>query len=428
MQDKNKKNRGKIEINIPEGTNLNGDKKLERLERSLKELAEYRYNTVTRCSEIRYPRGDWQRLDDFELNTLVRKLKQNGVTYASRSGLAGLLESDFSDEVNPIEDYFDTLPDFQGDPIAEMAATVTLAGEKEANSSAKKTFHLFLTKWLVGAVANIYETDKCANQLCLILAGAQGIFKSTWIRNLCPLALRKYYIEGGLDPDNKDSMLATTNNFIFNLDDYFAGLTARKINEFKGLLTKNTVKVRRSYARYDEELPKICSFIASSNEAQFLHDPTGSRRFLPFEVENIDINKAQAISIDNLWSQARSLYRSGFVYWLTAEEQQQLNEYNSQFEVQSSEYELLVTYFKPPKGEEAPEAFLTNSEVLSHLRQDNTIKLSSRKLGEALKKAGFTREQKRRGICRAWVYGICYLNGDDIQAGRSPEVDGNETQ
>jgi predicted P-loop ATPase len=64
-------------------------------------------------------------------------------------------------------------------------------------------------------------------------------------------------------------MLATATNFIFNLDDYFAGITARKINEFKGLLTKNTIKVRRPYARYTEEMPKICSFIASSNEAQF---------------------------------------------------------------------------------------------------------------------------------------------------------------
>lgn len=423
MSNKNKKNPGKIEINIPEGTNLNGDKKLERLERSLKELADYRYNLVTRCAEIQYPRSEWQRLDDFELNTLVRKLKQNGVTYASRSGVAVLLESNFSEEVNPIEEYFDKLPTFQGDPIGEMAATVTLVSDNDNDNSkqARETFELFFKKWLVGAVANVYETDRCANQLCLIMAGAQGIFKSTWIRNLCPTALKSYYIEGGLDPDNKDSMLATTNNFIFNLDDYFAGLTAKKINEFKGLLTKNTVKVRRSYARYDEELPKICSFIASSNEAQFLHDPTGSRRFLPFEVENIDIDGAQTISIDDLWSQARALYRSGFVYWLTAEEQQRLTEYNSQFEVQSSEYELLVTHFKPPVGEEQADALLTNAEIMGYLRQDHTLKLSVRKLGEALKKAGFIRTQKRRGICRAWVYGICYVNSDEIQAGRSQE-------
>ena len=131
---------------------------------------------------------------------------------------------------------------------------------------------------------------------------------------------------------------------MFNLDDYFAGITARKINEFKGLLTKNTVKLRRAYARYSEELPKVCSFIASSNEAQFLHDPTGSRRFLPFEIVSIDINAAKAIPIDTIWSQATQLFKEGYTYWLTQEDQVRLNEYNGQFEVQSTEYELLIVY------------------------------------------------------------------------------------
>ncbi|MCO6478057.1 MAG: hypothetical protein J5I94_15610 [Phaeodactylibacter sp.] len=56
-------------------------------------------------------------------------------------------------------------------------------------------------------------------------------FQITWIRNLCPPALSDYYIEGPFDPDNKDSILPTATDFIFNLDDYFAGITARKINE-----------------------------------------------------------------------------------------------------------------------------------------------------------------------------------------------------
>lgn len=201
--------------------------------------------------------------------------------------------------------------------------------------------------------------------------------------------------------------LAPVNPFtvLFNLDDYFAGVTARKINEFKGLLTKNTVKIRRAYARYSEELPKVCSFIASSNEAQFLHDPTGSRRFLPFEVEAIDIQAAQAIAIDDLWSQAAQLYKDGYTYWLTREDQDWLNEYNSQFEVQSNEYEVLVTYMQPPKEGELPEADLTNAEVLAHLQEKVSLKLSAKKIGEALRKAAFPRYQKRRGGGRSWCMG-----------------------
>ena len=220
-------------------------------------------------------------------------------------------------------------------------------------------------------------------------------------------------------------MLATANNFIFNLDDYFAAVTSRKINEFKGLLTKNTIKVRRSYARYAEELPKICSFIASSNEAQFLHDPTGNRRFIPFEIKKIDLQKAQSIDIDRVWSQAYDLYKKGIVYWLTKEEQDELSEYNERFEVQSNEYEVLVTYMRPPNEGELPEADLTNAEVLAHLQEKISIKISAKRLGEALRKANFPRYQKQRNNRRSWVYGIIYADDADIYSGRQPTIPGS---
>lgn len=422
---KDTKKRAKTHVFIPPGTDLNGDTKLMQLEAALRDMASFRFNTITRFPEIQYKGAHaWSRLDDFALNSIVRALKMQGTPYASKTRVGELLESDFADEVNPVQVYFDHLSNVSSDPIGQMASTVTLAGDPALKDQQDEMFLTFLTKWLVGAVANVFEEDICANQLCFILAGPQGTFKSTWIRNLCPPALKDYYIEGALDPDNKDSMLATATNFIFNLDDYFAGITSRKINEFKGLLTKNTVKVRRAYARYAEELPKLCSFIASSNEAQFLHDPTGSRRFLPFEISAIDIGAAQAINIDHLWSQARHLYRQGYQYWLSKDDQDQLNEYNSQFEVQSNEYEVLVTYMRPPGEGELPEADLTNAEILVHLQDKVSLKLSAKKMGEALRKAGFVRIQKRRGRCRSWVYGIIYADEADIYTGRQPTMPG----
>lgn len=425
---KDKDNRAKKHVTIPPETDLNGDTNLIRLEAALLDLAEYRFNTITRFPEIQYLHSKkWHRLDDFRLNSMVRALKKRGTTYANKTRVGELLESDFSKKVNPIRAYFEGLETFEGDPIKEMVDTVSLAGDPNLKEQQTELFQLFFTKWLVGAVANVYLVDKCANQLCFILAGPQGCFKSTWIRNLCPKALSDYYIEGSLDPDNKDSIMATATNFIFNLDDYFAGITSRKINEFKGLLTKNTVKIRRAYARYSEELPKVCSFIASSNEAQFLHDPTGSRRFLPFEVEAIDIEAAQAIDINRLWSQATQLYKSGYTYWLEKEDQERLAEYNSQFEVQSNEYEVLVTHLQAPKAGELPEADLTNAEVLAHLQEKVSIKLSAKRVGEALRKAGFPRYQKRRGGGRSWVYGVKYADEADIYTGRQPSKPGSSS-
>ncbi len=376
-----------------QGKQKNNDLKLAQVEKELNRSWKFRYNTVTCTTEIEQGEN-WSRIDDFTLNSIVRKLKQRGIAYASKTRIAELLESDFCPAVNPIEEYFLKLPSPENrDYISELCKTVTpIAGDE--------VFRKYFEKWLVGAVANVFIKDRCANQLCFILSGKQGVFKSTWIRLLCPSQLSPYYIEGGLDPDDKDSMSATTTNFIFNLDDYFAGITFRKINEFKGLLTKNTVKIRRPYARYSEEMPKICSFIASSNEETFLHDPTGNRRFLPFEVTAIDIDAAQKIDINAVWAQAYHQYKSGFQYWLTKEEQNELAEHNTRFEVQSQEFEAVATYLNPPgKGE-----FKTAAQVLSSLNEMSGLKLSQKKLGEALKKAGFEREQRRRNNARVWGY------------------------
>jgi predicted P-loop ATPase len=423
---KDKEKRVQKRVKIPEGTDLNGDKKLRELETALIAFADFRFNTITRFPEIRY-RGapHWIRIDDFTLNSIVRHLKNAGVSHASKTKVGELLESDFSDEVNPVQEYFEQLRPFKGDPIGELAGTVELVADPASRQKRQQMFRKYLEKWMVGAVANVFIENRCANQLCFIIAGKQGTFKSTWIRNLCPPELSAYYIEGSLDPDNKDSMMATANNFIFNLDDYFAGITSRKINEFKGLLTKNTVKVRRSYARYAEELPKICSFIASSNEAQFLHDPTGNRRFLPFEIHKIDIERAQRLNINHAWAQARRHYKDGFIYWLTKADQDELEEYNEQFEVQSNEFDLLVTYFRTPKAKEIPEAELTNAEILTHLQDKVSIKLSTKKLGEALRKLSFPRRQKRRNYRRAWVYGVIYADEADIYTGRQPNPPGS---
>ncbi len=424
---KDKENGPKKRVEIPKGTNLNGDRKLLRLEAKLNDIAGFRYNTITRVPEFKYHHDDedWCRIDDFTLNSIVRELKMQGLSFATSAAVGQLLESDFSDKVDPIQSYFESLPKVKDDHIGQLAATIELASDPLSMESRAKMFRRFLEKWLVGAVANVFIEERCANQLCFILAGPQGTFKSTWIRHLCPPALSMYYIEGSLDPDNKDSMLATATNFIFNLDDYFAGITSRKINEFKGLLTKNTIKVRRSYARYTEELPKICSFIASSNEAQFLHDTTGNRRFLPFEVRKIDIDQAQKINIDLVWAQAYKQYQEDFIYWLEKEDQEELAEYNEQFEVQSNEYELLVTYMSPPGEGSIADAELTNAEILTHLQNKVTIKLSTKKLGEALRRAGFPRSQKRRNNSRSWVYGVVYADEADVYTGRQPSSPGS---
>lgn len=64
-------------MHIPPDTDLNGDTKLIRLEAALKEMADFRFNTITRFPEMRHKdSSEWKRLDDFRLNSMVRALKK----------------------------------------------------------------------------------------------------------------------------------------------------------------------------------------------------------------------------------------------------------------------------------------------------------------------------------------------------------------
>lgn len=52
------------------------------------------------------------------------------------------------------------------------------------------------------------------------------------------------------------------------------------------------------------------------------------------------------------------------------------------------------------------ESYMTTSEILNYLRGYTTLNLSERRMGEALKKAGFLRKSKRIGGNPMYVYHI----------------------
>ncbi len=382
------------------------------LEDALKRFWNFRFNAITRMPEFRRKRDtEFIQMDDYSLNSITRKLRNEKVAGANKARIAEIIESSFSPLINPIEQYFQKVQPDGKDHIKALCATVSpLEGQVEM-------FEKFFTKWAVGAVANVFTKRRCVNHLCFILTGQQGAFKSTWIRQLCPPALINYYFEGNLDPENKDDLFATSANFIYNLDDYFAEVTKKKINSLKSFITKDTVNARRAYGRYPEELPKICSFIASSNDDTFLHDPTGNRRFVPFEVTAIDIEAAKKIDIDQVWAQAYSLFRQGHMYWLSKEDQKELKAHNSKYEVQSLEFELVNTYFQQPTSRNEADVYLTVADIINRLSLKSSIRLTAKKVGEALKKGGFIRFQKRLEGRRnpTWVYALDLVEEADLE-------------
>ena len=375
---------------------------------------EFRYNTVLGRTEYRSKNdAHFSKVGRYEINTLRREIDNDIGIITSSDNLYSIIESSFSPRINPIQEYFKRLPstyigsinrDCGNDVSPSLKAIHDLASCVAVRNSDK--WLPYLTKWLVAVVANAMDDRERCNHTCLVLTGEQGKFKTTFLDLLCPPALHGYSYTGKIYPQEKDTLTYIGQNLIVNIDDQLKALNKRDENELKNLITCPMVKYRMPYDKYVEEHPHLASFVASVNGNDFLTDPTGSRRFLPFEVLSIDIERAKAISMDNVYAEAKALLKSGFRYWFEDDEIAELYRESEDFQVQTAEMELLLRCFEKPTEDESY-SLMTTTEILTYLGIYTHQPLVAKRMGEALKKGGYIKVSKRRnGSSPIYVYKI----------------------
>lgn len=374
------------------------------IEEFLSARYDFRYNTVLNRAEYR-PRGtgDYTAIDRYRINTLRRALDKEAGVQTSPENLYSIIESDFSPRINPVQDYFHSLPimeEAKKGAITALADCVSVANPEKWKE--------YLTKWLVAVFANAMDDRQCRNHTCLVLTGEQGKFKTTFLDLLCPPALSDYQYTGKIYPQEKDVLSLIGQNLIINIDDQLKALNKRDENELKNLITCPQVKYRMPYEKHIEERPHLASFVASVNGNDFLTDPTGSRRFLPFEVLAIDIDRAKTIPMDAVYGEAKALLKDGFRYWFNDEEIAELHRNSEAFQVYTAEMELLLRHFTfPTEAEKAIKRFyMTNSEIVGYLSVYTRQQLSPKRMGEALRKVGYARECRRVNGNPVYVYAV----------------------
>ena len=372
---------------------------------------DFRFNTVLGRTEFSPQYANvYSKVSRYDINTFRRELDSEKGIITSADNLYSIIESSFSPRINPIQEYFKTLPTVDASEVLykieiNQCAIANLAPCVTVRNSEK--WLPYLTKWLVAVVANAMDNRECRNHTCLVLTGEQGKFKTTFLDLLCPPALKGYSYTGKIYPQEKDTLTYIGQNLIVNIDDQLKALNKRDENELKNLITCPMVKYRMPYDKYVEEHPHLASFVASVNGNDFLTDPTGSRRFLPFEVLAIDIERAKEISMDAVYTEAKALLNAGFRYWFNDEEITKLYKESEDFQVQTAEMELLLRCFEKPTEDNPHCVYMTTTEILAYLGVYTHQPLTLKRMGEALKRAGFEKVSKRREGCSpVYVYKI----------------------
>ena len=375
-----------------------------------------RFNEITSRVEYEIPADNtdahrFMPVNDRIVNSLWSQMST--ITRVNIQDMYRVIESDYVPVFNPFKAYLNNLCKSvksvgvqdkkqsvgENDYIRELAQTVRVKGGEQE----QMLWHLYLKKWLVGMVAS-WISDDVVNNVILVLIGEQGAYKTTWFNYLLPPPLKQYfYTKTNANRMSKDDIL-TLAQYALVCCEELDTMRPAELNQLKAAVTMPSIDERAAYAHYHEHRKHIASFCGTGNNTQFLSDPTGNRRWLPFEVESIVSPRDHPFHYEGIYSQALALYKSGFQYWFTKEEIQELNRHNKQFETPHLEHELVDLYFRRPTDSELGE-FMSVARALQMISNGISQKLSAVNVGRAFSDLGFkrVRTNSSRGfivVCR----------------------------
>lgn len=380
-----------------------------------------RHDLISDQVQIQNADASWRDFTTADINDIVCACSmETGIAITAKEVQAVTL-SNYVPRAHPLRDYvhecartypYDSIKQ-QPDWIDWLAQQVSVAGSEQEQLLWRQCFK----KWFVAMVASWLE-DSIVNHQVLILIGAQGIFKTTWLEHLIPPQLRAYQCQMGSNTYiNKDDKLRVSEFGLINLDEIDAITSNKALNAIKSLITTTEISERAAYRYNKERRPRLASFCASGNKAEFLTDLTGNRRWMPFVVEQILNPWNITLPYEQIYAQAFHLFNNGFIYWFDQEDNKRMDAHNDDFRAQTNEEQLIPVFLAIPKPGDNDAEFLTASEISDLLCTKGGIKkpLCPSLLGILLRKAGFT--PKRSNGKRGFI--VKRLNDSEIRQSRT---------
>ena len=157
------------------------------------------------------------------------------------------------------------------------------------------------------------------------------------------------------------------------------------------------MNVRKAHAKHFHPLPRLASFIGTTNQKNLLSDPTGSRRFLCVEVKH-DIDCTH-IEHDQIFAQLKAELIAGRRNWFTKPEEEELQWHNEAFYRVSLVEEAVHSLFRTPLP--AEKSFdLTAADIFDELQKTHPALMrgsNPMQFGSVLLRVGLKRRHTKYG-------------------------------
>ena len=212
---------------------------------------------------------------------------------------------------HPVREYLDGLTWDGEERIRHLATRVLRIPESQGDPLAAT----MLRKWLIATVRRAYYPGVKFDD-ALVLIGDQGLRKSTFFAILGG----EWFGDTEIKIGDKDGLQQIHANWITEWGEIDRITSAAHAGAVKAFVSRRADDFRPPYARNVERFKRSCVIVGSTNNTQFLTDPTGARRFWCITVVDTINLELLAEWRDQLWAEAVYLSKSDETHYLEGDD------------------------------------------------------------------------------------------------------------
>jgi predicted P-loop ATPase len=297
---------------------------------------------------------DHRPVTDDDITILTEFLQKAGLRRISRDIVRDAVSARARENAfHPVREYLNALT-WDGKSRVRVWMTTKLGADLSAYTQSVGTM------FLVSLVARVYEPG-CKVDYMPVLEGPQGAMKSA----ACAVLGGEFFSD--CLPDvaaGKDVAQHLRGKWVIEIGEMHA-MNRAESAQLKAFITRQVERYRPSYGRFEVVEPRQCVFIGTTNQATYLRDETGGRRFWPVKIGEIDID-GLAEDRDHLFAEAVHLYRLGEPWWPDRRfEQEHIKpQQESRYEADAWQ-EMIISYLAPQQkvtvGQVAKEALFIDA-------------------------------------------------------------------
>lgn len=361
---------------------------------------QFRRNKVT--GDVEYQEKNqyafsWRPLTEAARNDINNAAIREGIKVWPRD-LERTIVSERTEDYDPVGEWLQSLPSWDGkDRLGEMADRVK-TNAPGWRDNFKIWMRQMVSQWMSGVNA-LYGA-----QMVLMLVGAQGTRKSTFMRLLLPREFMPYYIDRIDFTNKKEALRALSRFLLINIDEYDQ-VSKTQMAFLKHLIQRTDVKERKLYTTTFEQQQRYAAFCATTNALQPLKDDSGSRRYLVVEVTapiDTDTEGDKRIDYRQLYAQIMQEIKRGEEYAFTGEREQQIQKQNGDYYDTPNIIALFEDLYRQPQaGDEV--LLMSPTELLSSIKDQRHVNVITQSnatvLGNYLHRRGYKKGKGRQYRC-----------------------------